>query len=115
MSHTGTWAHFLYKLERCVAAHTRQELGVANVEHSRRSSVCDALETATTAVVSLMCTLQVRSPELIDVFFSLAEQRVENTRRFAAADVVLQRVLSTGFPSNASSVEKRSSAPLPPR
>ena len=88
VSHTGTWAHFLNKLERCVAAQTRQELGVANIEHSRRFSACDALQTATTAVVSLIYKLQVRSPDLIDEFFSLAEQLVENTRRFVAADVV---------------------------
>ena len=86
MSHKGTWAHFLNKLERCVAAQTRQELGVANVEHSRRSSACDAL--------------QVCSPELIDDFLSLAEQLVGNTRRFVAADVVLQRVLRSGFTSS---------------
>ncbi len=98
--HTGTRAHFLNKLERCVAAQTRQELGVANVEQSRRSSACDALETATTAVVSLMYKLQVRSPELIDEFLSLAKQLVESTRRFVAADVVLQRVLSSGFTSS---------------
>ena len=41
VSHTGAWAHFFNKLERCVAAQTRQDLGVANVEHSRRSSACD--------------------------------------------------------------------------
>ena len=100
MSHTGTWAHFVNKLERRVAANARQELGVANVEHSRRSSACDALETATTAVVSLMYKLQVRLPELIDEFFSLAEQLVENTRRFIASDVVLQRVLRSVFTSS---------------
>ena len=100
MSHKGTWAHFVNKLERCVAAQTRQELGAANIEHSRLSSACDALETATTAVVSLIYKLQVRSPELIDEFFSLAEQLVDNTRRFVAADVVLQRVLRSGFTSS---------------
>ena len=100
VTHTGTWAHFLNKLERCVAAQTRQELGVANIEHSRRSSACDALETATTTVVSLIYKLEVRSPELIDEFFSLAEQLVDNTRRFVAADVVLQRVLRSGFSSS---------------
>ena len=68
--------------------------------HSRRSSACDALETATTAIISLMYKLQVRSPELIDEFFSVAEQLVENTRRFIAADVVLQRVLRSGFTSS---------------
>ena len=47
-----------------------------------------------------MYKLQVRSPELIDEFFSLAEQLVENTRRFVAADVVLQRVLRSGFTSS---------------
>ena len=100
MPHKGTWAHFVNKLERCVAAQTRQELGAANIEHSRLSSDCDALETATTAVVSLIYKLQVRSPELIDEFFSLAEQLVDNTRRFVAADVVLQRVLRSGFTSS---------------
>ena len=104
MSHNGTWAHFVNKLERCVAAQTRQELGAANIEHSRLSSACDALATATTAVVSLIYKLQVRSPELIDEFFSLAEQLVDNTRRFVAADLVLQRVLRSGFTS---SVEQR--------
>ena len=74
--------------------------GVANIVQSRRSSACDALESATTAVVSLIYKLQVRSPELIDEFFSLAEQLVDNTRRFVAADVVLQRVLSSGFTSS---------------
>ena len=68
VSHTGAWAHFFNKLERCVAAQTRLELGVANVEHSRRSSACDASESATTAVDSLMYKLQIRSPELIDEF-----------------------------------------------
>ena len=100
VSHTGTWAHFVNKLESCVATHTRQDMGVANVEHSRRSSACDALETATTTVVSLMYKLQFRLPELIDKFFSLAEQLVDNTRRFVAADVVLQRVLRSGFTSS---------------
>jgi len=100
VSHTGTWAHFLNKMERCVAAQTRQELGVANVEHSRRFSACDALQTATTAVVSLMYKLQFRSPELIDEFLSLVEQLVENPRRFVAADVVLQRVLTSGYTSS---------------
>ena len=100
MSHTGTWAHFVNKLERCVGAHTRRELGVANVESSRRSSACDALETAKTAVIALKYKLQVRSPELIEEFCSLAEQLVENSRRFVAADVVLQRVLSSGFTSS---------------
>ena len=78
----------------------RQELGVVDIEHPRRSSACDASETATTAVVSLMYKLQVRSPELIDEFFSLAEQLVEKTRRFVAADVVLQRVLTGGLTSS---------------
>jgi len=100
VSHTGTWAHFVNKLERCVAAHTRQELGVANVEHSRRFSACDALQTATTAVVSLLYKLQFRSPELIDEFKSLVERLVVNTSRFVAADVVLQRLLSSGFTSS---------------
>ncbi len=104
LSHTGPWAHFLNKLDRCVAAKTRQELGVANVEDSRRSSACDALETTTTAVVTLIYKLLVRSPKLIDEILSLEKQLVENTRRFAADDFVLQRVLSTGFPSR---VEQR--------
>ena len=67
---------------------------------SRRSSACDALETATTAVISLIYKLQVRSPELIDEIFSSAEQLVESTRRFIAADVVLQRVLAGGLTSS---------------
>ena len=58
------------------------------------------METATTAVVSLVYKLQVRSPELIDEFFILAEQLGENTRRFVAADVVLQRVLTGGLTSS---------------
>ena len=45
VSHTGAWAHFVNKLERCVVAHTRAELGVANVDRSRRFSPCDALDT----------------------------------------------------------------------
>ena len=48
----------------------------------------------------MMYKLQIRSPELIDEFFSLAEQLVENTRRFVAADVVLQRVLTSGLTSS---------------
>ena len=44
--------------------------------------------------------LQVRSLELIEEFCSLAEQLVENSRRFVAADVVLQRVLGSGFTSS---------------
>ena len=46
VSHTGTWAHFTHKLERCVAAQTRQELGVANVEFPWRSSALGALNLA---------------------------------------------------------------------
>ena len=83
-----------------MAAQTRQELGVANVEHSRRLSACDALQTATTAVVAMMYKLQIRSAELIDEFFNLAEQLVENTRRFVAAGVVLQCVLTSGLTSS---------------
>ena len=64
--HTGTWAHFLIMPESCVAAQTRQDLGVANVEVSRRSSGCDAFERTTTAGVSLIHKLQVRLGELID-------------------------------------------------
>ena len=45
VSHTGTWTYFLNKLERSVVAYTRQELDEANVERSRRSSVCDAVKT----------------------------------------------------------------------
>ena len=48
----------------------------------------------------MMYKLQIRSPELIDEFFNLAEQLVENTRRFVAADVVLQRVLPGGLTSS---------------
>ena len=88
VKHKGTWADFLNKLERCVVAHTREELGVANVERSRRSSACDALETAKNAVFALKYKLQVRSLELIEEFCSLAEQLVDNSRRFVAADVV---------------------------
>ena len=51
----------------------------------RRSSACDALETATTAIVSLMYKLQVRSPDLIDEFFTpcsiLAALRPQSLRR----------------------------------
>ena len=47
-----------------------------------------------------MYKLQTRSPELIDEFLSLAEQLVESTRRFVVADVVLQRVLTSGFTSS---------------
>ena len=99
VSHTGTWAHFLNKLERCVVAHTRAELGVANVERSRRFSACDALDTAKTAVIALKYKLQVRSPQLIEEFCSLAQQLVENARRYVATDVVLQRVLASGLTS----------------
>ena len=97
VSHTSTWIHFLDELERCVCAQTRQELGVANVEHSRRSSACDAYQTATTAVVAMMYKLQIRSPELIDEFCNVVEQLGENQRRFVAAGIVLQRVLTGGF------------------
>ena len=95
----GTWADFLNKLERCVVAHSREELGVANVERSRRSSACDALETAQNTVFALKHKLQVRYLELIDDFCGLAEQLVENSRRCVAADVVKQRVLGSGFTS----------------
>ena len=93
------------KLERCVSWQTREELGVANVEHSRLSSTCDAMETAMTAVQAMLYKLQIRSPELIDEFCTLVEQLGEN-RRFeqVAADVVLQRVFTDGF---ASSYEQR--------
>ena len=100
VSHAGSWAHYLHKLECCVGAHTRQELGVANVERSRRFSACDALEKAKIAVIALKYKLQDRSPELIGEFCSLAEQLVENSRRFVATDVVLQRVLGSGFTSS---------------
>ena len=73
MSQTGTWSDFLDTLERCVSALTRQELGVANVEHPRLSSTCDALQTGTTAVRVMMYKLQIRSPELIDEFFTVLE------------------------------------------
>ena len=100
VSQTGAWAHFINKLERCVVAHTRAELGVANVERSRRFSACDALDTAKTAVIALKYKLQVRSPELIEEFCSLAQQLVENARRFVAADFVLQRVLTNRLTSS---------------
>ena len=48
----------------------------------------------------MMYKLRIRAPELIDAFFNLAEQPVENTRRFVAADVVLQRVLTCGLTSS---------------
>ena len=47
-----------------------------------------------------MYKLEVRSPDLIEEFISLAEQLAENQRRFIAADVVLQRVLSSDFTSS---------------
>ena len=46
-----------------------------------------------------MYKLHLRSPESMDEFISLAEQLVENQRRYVAADVVLQRVLTGGFTS----------------
>ena len=52
------------------------------------------------AVIALKYKLQDRSPELIGEFCSLAEQLVENSRRFVATDVVLQRVLGSGFTSS---------------
>ena len=78
VSHTGTWTYFLNKLERSVVAYTRQELDEANVERSRRSSVCDDVKTIKTTANALKCKLQVRSPESIEEFCSLAEQFVEN-------------------------------------
>ena len=83
-----------------MSAQTRQELGVANVEHPRLSSTCDALQTGMTAVRVMMYKLQIRSPELIDEFFTVVEQLWENQRRFVAADVVLRRVFNDGFTSS---------------
>ena len=100
VSQTGGWTHFLHKLERCVVAHTRQELGVGKVERSRRFSDCDALDTAKTAVIALKYMLQDRSPEFLEEFCSLAQQLVENSRRFVAADLVLQRVLTNCLTSS---------------
>ena len=48
----------------------------------------------------MMYKLQIRSPELIDEFLNVVEQLVENQRRFVAADVVLQRVLTGGLTSS---------------
>ena len=100
VSQTGGWTHFLHKLERCVVAHTRQELGVGKVERSRRFSDCDALDTAKTAVIALKYMLQDRSPEFLEEFCSLARQLVQNARRFVAADLVLQRVLTNCLTSS---------------
>ena len=100
VSQTGGWTHFLHKLERCVVAHTRQELGVGKVERWRRFSDCDALDTAKTAVIALKYKLQSRSPEFLEEFCSLARQLVENARRFVAADLVLQRVLTNCLTSS---------------
>lgn len=78
VSHTGTWTYFLNKLERSVVAYTRQELDKANVERSRRSSVCDAVHTRKTTANALKCKLQVRTLESIEEFCSLAKQFVDN-------------------------------------
>ena len=92
VSQKGSWSHFLDQLDRCACAQARQELSVANVEHSRRFSTCDALQTAATAVGVMMYKLMIRSPELTGEFLNVVEQLYENRRRFEAADVVLQRL-----------------------
>ena len=80
-----------------MCAQRRQELGVAKVEHSRRSSARDAYQMVTTAVVTMTYKRQIRLSELIDEFCNVVEQLGENQRRFVAADFVLQRVLTGGL------------------